>query len=85
MMTDPFASIVDAFDIETFMLCETKEEGKSLMLDFLRRLGFEDIDVVSNDFRGFGSRLRARVYVNRPGADYTWLQEPVNQKGGNTE
>lgn len=74
-MAEPLAAIVDAFDIETFMVCKSKEEGKSLILEFIRRMGFEDIDVVSNDFRGFGSRIRARVYINRPGVDYAWLSD----------
>jgi len=67
------SSIVDAFDIETFLLCRSVEEAKARILEFIRGLGFSDIDVISIDFRGFGARVRARVYMNRPGSTYPWL------------
>ncbi len=66
-------AIVDAFDLETFLLCDSPEEAKSLILQFFEQRGFEDTDLLSIDFRGFGARVRARVYLNRPGAVYSWL------------
>lgn len=73
MRSHAFAHIIDALDVETFLVCDSEEEGKQLALMLMRDLGFEDIDVVSVKFQGAGVRARIRAYVCRAGDVYPWL------------
>ena len=77
------SEIIDAFDIETFLLSDSHDDAKVKIMRFLSELGFDDIDVISIDFRCFGARVRARVYINRPGCTYSWLT-PSSAKGSDT-
>ena len=72
-MSDALAHILDALDVETFLVCTNEAEGKHLALSLMKDLGFEDVDVVFIKFQGSGVRVRARAYINRPGDDYPWL------------
>lgn len=72
-------SILDSCDVETFLVCENLDEGKSLGLQLMAELGFKDIDVVSCEFGGPGVRIRLRGYANRPTGLYPWL---VSTTGG---
>lgn len=67
--------VVDALDVETFLLCRDEEEGRSLIRGLLKEMGFEDVDVVFAQHAGPGARLRARAYVYRPGDRYGWLED----------
>jgi hypothetical protein len=67
--------VVDALDVETFLLCRDEEEGRALIQSLLKDMGFEDVDVVFAQHVGHGARLRARAYVHRPGDHYGWLEE----------
>ena len=70
-----FEHIVDAIDIETFILCDTEEEGKRMMLDYVSAIGLTDSDIVFIEFSGMGARVRARGYAYRPGDNYQWLNK----------
>ena len=64
--------ILDACDLETFLLCGSLDEGRQLGQELMRDLGFRDVDVVSCEMGGPGVRIRLRGYVNRPSGSYTW-------------
>jgi hypothetical protein len=73
-MSKVFAHVLDALDIETFLVCASEEEGKHLALTMMKDMGFEDVDVVSVRFQGVGVRVRVRAYINKPGDNYSWLE-----------
>ena len=64
--------ILDACDLETFLVCRSLEEGKRLSRNLMAELGFSDIDIVSCEMGGPGVRVRLRGYVNRPATIYSW-------------
>jgi len=82
-MKDPQAShepsvlhrVMDAVDLETFIICGSETEGKGLALRLLRELGFADGDIVSIAFNGVGVRVRLRGTVYKPGDSYHWDQD----------
>lgn len=67
--------VADAIDVETFLVCKDKEEGKQMGLELLKHMGFEDTDVVFAEYGNGGARLRLRAYVYRPGDLYAWAKE----------
>jgi len=72
-LSHALSRVLDAIDIETFLLCGSAEEARKIALSMLLGLGFSDADVVSVEMNGPGARVRARTYVHRPGARYAWL------------
>ena len=72
-MSDALAHVLDALDVETFLVCTSEAEGKHLALKLMKGLGFQDVDVVFIRFQGAGVRVRIRAYINRPGDMYPWL------------
>ena len=64
--------VMDAVDLETFIICASEAEGKGLALRLLRELGFADGDIVSIAFNGVGVRVRLRGTVYKPGDEYHW-------------
>ncbi len=64
--------ILDACDLETFLICSNLEEGKRLARHLMSELGFSDVDIVSCEMGGPGVRVRLRGYVNRPSTTYSW-------------
>ena len=73
MVSDPLTHVLDALDVETFLVCMSEAEGKHLALTLMKNLGFQDVDVVFIRFQGSGVRVRVRAYINRPGDNYPWL------------
>jgi hypothetical protein len=67
-------AIVDALDIESFVLCESEKEAKELISRLMESLGLGRFVTVSLDFNGPGAHFRVRAYMNKPGDNYTWLQ-----------
>ncbi len=65
--------VMDALDVETFLVCASEEEGRKLIMELMKELGFKDIDVVFAEFMGPGVRVRARAYLHRAGDRYGWL------------
>ena len=74
-MTTARDTIVDALDIESFVLCESEPEAKELVGKLMQSLGLGRFVIVSLDFNGPGAHFRARAYMNKPGDTYTWLKE----------
>jgi hypothetical protein len=68
-----FDYVMDGLDIETFIACDSEEEGRQLANSLLQELGFSDYDIVFIQFHGPGVRLRARAYLHRSGDRYGWL------------
>ncbi|MEX0974331.1 MAG: hypothetical protein WD024_03125 [Bacillota bacterium] len=64
--------ILDACDLETFLVCGSLEEGKRLGRALMGELGFSDVDIVFCEMGGPGVRVRLRGYVNRPSTTYSW-------------
>ena len=64
--------VMDAVDLETFLVCESEIEGKSLAMRLLTELGFSDGDIVSIVYNGVGVRVRLRGTVYKPGDSYHW-------------
>jgi hypothetical protein len=73
-MSDVLKHVMDALDLETFLVCESEEEGRSLGLALMKDLGFKDVDIVFIEFIGAGARIRARAYIHRAGDVYPWLE-----------
>lgn len=73
-MSNVLDHIMDAVDIETFVVCRSDDEGRKLILQMLKEWGFGDVDIVFSQFQGPGSRVRARAYVHRSGDRYGWLK-----------
>ena len=67
--------IVDALDIESFLLCESEKEAKELIAKLMQSLGIARHVIVSLDFNGPGAHFRVRAYMNKPGDRYTWLKD----------
>ena len=74
-MTEDLDKIVDALDIETFVVCRDEEEGKEIMLRIMGGMGLRDMDIVYCQHLGPGARIRARGYIFRAGHRYGWLKE----------
>lgn len=73
--------IMDAFDVETFFVCDNEDQGRNLMISMLKDLGFKDVDVVFAQHEGPGVRVRGRAYIYRPADRYHWLLSEPEQKG----
>ena len=72
-MSQIFDHVLDALDIETFLVCSSEAEGKHLAQTMMKDMGFDDYDIVFAKFQGVGARIRVRAYINRPGDNYAWL------------
>ncbi len=73
--------VLDAVDVETFLLCETRDEGVELGLRLMKELGFDDPDVVFCEQGGPGVRIRLRAYLSRPGSNYPWIGQHQHDVG----
>jgi len=78
-MSESLQYVMDALDVETFLVCKDEDEGRKLALDMMKSLGFQDVDIVFIQFRGPGVRVRSRAYINRAGDKYSWL---LGEEGG---
>ena len=65
--------VLDAIDIETYIVCATAADGKTLALALGREMNLGDVDIMFEEFDGVGMRVRLRKYVYRPGERYAWL------------
>ncbi|MFZ3172840.1 MAG: hypothetical protein WA118_12800 [Carboxydocellales bacterium] len=66
--------VIDAIDIETFVVCSSEAEGRKIVLQLMQEMGLKDTDIVYLHYTGPGVRVRARGYIHRPGSHYGWLQ-----------
>ena len=76
-MTTARDTIVDALDIESFVLCESEKDAKELIARLMQSLGLPRHVIVSLDFNGPGAHFRVRAYMNKPGDSYTWLKDSL--------
>lgn len=65
--------IVDSLDIETFIVCKNKVEGKKLGIQLMKSLDFKDTDVVFIEYGNGGARVRLRANIFKAGDHYKWL------------
>lgn len=80
-MKPPLAALLDALDVETFLVCRDEAEGRRLMLALLAAMGFADADVVFIEHQGPGARVRGRAYLHRPGVSHPFAGEPRVEDG----
>jgi hypothetical protein len=71
--------VIDAIDIETYLACRDEHEGKSLALKLGQEMNLGEVDIMFQEFDGYGVRVRLRKYIYKPGAQYRWLS------GGNED
>ncbi len=65
---------MDAVDVETYLVCRDAEEGKALALQLGREMNLGDVDIMFEEFDGYGVRVRLRKYIHKPGNEYRWLK-----------
>lgn len=65
--------ILDALDIETYIVCKDEKEGKKLALQLGQELNLGEVDIMYFEFDGYGARVRLRKYVYKPGNVYHYL------------
>lgn len=73
-MTTALERVMDALDIETYLVCKDVNEGKQLALQLGREMNLGDIDIMYEEYDGYGMRVRLRKYVYRPSNHYNWLE-----------
>ena len=66
------SSVVDALDMETYLVCSNKEEGGRIGISMMKALGFKDVDIVFVGYANGGARVRLRAYIHKPGDVYAW-------------
>lgn len=74
METTALSKVVDALDIETYLMCRDEKQGHALALQLGKEMNLGDIDVMFEEFDGYGVRVRLRKYVHRPAQHYHWLE-----------
>ena len=72
-MSKVLEKIMDAVDVETYIACNSEEEGKKLALQMMDELGFKEVNLVFIQYQGPGARVRIRGYIYKPGDKYKWL------------
>jgi len=66
-------NVMDAIDIETYLVCKNAHEGKALALRLGQEMNLGEVDIMFEEFDGYGVRVRLRKYVYRPSNQYQWL------------
>ncbi len=66
-------SVMDAIDIETYLVCGDANEGKLLAMKLGVEMNLGDVDVMYEEFDGYGVRVRLRKYIYKPGNNYLYL------------
>ena len=69
-----FDNILDGLDIETYLVCSDVQEGKRLALQLGKEMNLGEVDIMYEEFDGYGMRVRLRKYIYKPGNDYRWLK-----------
>lgn len=70
--------VLDAIDIETYLVCKDSNEGKKLALQLGQELNLGEVDIMFSEFDGYGVRVRLRKYVYKPGDNYLYLDSELN-------
>jgi hypothetical protein len=66
--------VMDGLDIETYLVCSDRQEGKRLVLQLGKEMNLGDVDIMFEEFDGYGVRVRLRKYIYKPGNTYRWLK-----------
>lgn len=66
--------VIDAVDVETYLMCTDAHQGHSLALQLGKEMNLGDVDVMFEEFDGYGVRVRIRKYIHRPAQKYHWLE-----------
>ena len=72
--TSAFSSVMDGLDIETYLVCGDTQEGKRLALQLGKEMNLGDVDIMFEEFDGYGMRVRLRKYIHKPGNTYRWMK-----------
>jgi len=75
VMAKALEKIMDALDIETYLVCQDEKEGKLLVQQLGEELNLGDLDIMFAEYDGYGMRVRLRKYVYKPGNKYNWLSK----------
>lgn len=65
--------VLDAIDIETYIVCKDEKEGKKFALQLGQELNLGEVDIMYFEFDGYGARVRLRKYIYKPGNVYNYL------------
>ncbi|MCR4398752.1 MAG: hypothetical protein NUV93_07300 [Firmicutes bacterium] len=76
-------AVMDALDVETFLVCSSEDEAVRAMRALMDAMGLGAADIVFLEMAGPGARVRARAYVHRPGDRYGWLGGEADGEAGN--
>lgn len=71
--------VLDAIDLETFLICKDEEEAKTLAAKLVEELNLKHGDIVFLEHKGIGARVRIRSYIHHPGDHYRWLEKGAEQ------
>ena len=71
-MNKAFERVMDAIDIETFLLSKDEEEAKELAEKLIAGLNLPNGDIVFLEHKGAGARVRLRSYIHHPGDHYRY-------------
>lgn len=74
-MNSALERVMDAIDIETYIVCNDENEGKKLALQLGQEMNLGEIDIMYQEFDGYGMRLRLRKYIYKPGSMYKYLHQ----------
>lgn len=74
-MPDVLKKVMDAVDVETYLVCKDEDEAEKLTFALMEQLGFKDVLIVFLQHQGPGARVRARGYIYKPGDRYGWLSD----------
>ncbi|NLZ53948.1 MAG: hypothetical protein GX892_12545 [Thermoanaerobacteraceae bacterium] len=77
-MSDILEKVMDAVDVETYLVCKNEEEAERFSMELMEKLGFQDISIVFVQHQGPGARVRVRGYIYKPGDNYSWLFDQSN-------
>lgn len=80
-MTKAMDQVMDAIDIETFLISKNEEEARRLAETLMAEMNLGHSDIVFLEHKGLGARVRLRHYVHRPGDHYRWLQPDSPEEG----
>ncbi|MCX8057279.1 MAG: hypothetical protein N3F03_06720 [Ignavibacteria bacterium] len=70
--------VLDAIDIETYIVCNDEKEAKQIALKLGEELNLNEVDIMYLEFDGYGARIRLRKYIHKPGNRYNYLNNQSN-------
>jgi len=67
-------NVIDAVDVETYLLCNDAHDGHRLALQLGNEMNLGNVDIMFEEYDGYGVRVRIRKYIHRPAQKYHWLE-----------